>query len=557
MRKTIIHILTVLSVSSVSWAQSHTKYWIQFTDKNASPYTVFQPGEYLSEKAVQRRKNQSISVNETDLPVLQAYIDSVVASGNVKLLNRSKWFNAITIQTTDSAALQKIYSFPFVATHQPVAVFRRTIDELQRYQKYSSYQRLVYIDSLPLGSYGHSLTQVRMIGADCMHDKGYKGEGMIIAVLDAGFLNADTLVLLKKAFDEGRILGSRDFVEGGTSVYEDHNHGTNVLSTMAADKSGVMIGTAPMASYWLLRTEDAVTEFLIEEDNWIAAAEFADSVGVDIINTSLGYTTFDDTLQDHTYNDMDGNSTRISIAADMASAKGLIVVVSAGNQGSSAWKYVGAPADADSVLTVGAVDPNGKVAPFSSRGPTFDGRIKPDVSAQGMKVLVANPAGGTYYTGGTSFSSPLTAGAVACLWQANPNKSSMDIINAVKLSGSSLSNPNNDVGYGIPNFCIALQSLNKISEVYMSYYNILQINTYYDGTGYFSFDLYSDKSDTLIVHLFDMKGAMLLEKKYFVEENTYTVLKLKDIESLAAGMYILHFKIDDYIRAEKIIKAFN
>ncbi len=302
-----------------------------------------------------------------------------------------------------------------------------------------------------------------MLNGIALHDMGYDGTGMTIAVLDAGFLHADTLRVFDSLWMNGQILGTKDFVSPQSpDIFGAHYHGAMVLSTMGGNWPGKMVGTAPHAHYWLLRSEDGGSEYLIEELNWVSAAEFADSVGADVINSSLGYTTFDNPSQNHTYADMDGNTTPITIGADMAVSKGMIVVNSAGNDGGSSWQYIDAPADGDSVFSIGAVTASGNYASFSSTGPTYDGRIKPNVVAQGSGSTIINPYNGLVSTGsGTSFSSPITAGMVACLWSAHPNKRTTQIMDAIQQSGSLAGNPNNQLGWGIPDYLAAHNLLSQ------------------------------------------------------------------------------------------------
>ncbi len=309
--------------------------------------------------------------------------------------------------------------------------------------------------------YGQAFNQINMLNGIPLHDLGLDGAGMTIAVLDAGFLNADVIEAFDSLWLNNQIIGYKDFVSPlAPDIFDSHYHGTMVLSTMGANLPTEMVGTAPKADYWLLRSEDGATEYLIEELNWASAAEFADSLGADIINSSLGYTTYDDPAQDHTYEDMDGNTTPITIAADLAASKGILVVNSAGNSGSSSWHYIGAPADGDSVFTIGAVNSSGNYASFSSTGPTYDDRIKPNVVAQGQGSTVISAYSGNVTSGnGTSFSSPITAGMVACLWQAHPNKKNTEIMEAIQQSASQALNPDSLLGYGIPDYFAAHSTL--------------------------------------------------------------------------------------------------
>lgn len=438
-------------------AQFPNKYWVRFTDKNGSPYTVGNPSAYLSARSIARRTNQGITINATDLPVNQTYIDQVNATG-AQVFQRSKWFNAAIVIVNSSSQLTAINSLSCVAGSNPVGRYVKAVPDEPVTPVSNSFKTKE--TNVTGYNYGPSITQVSQIGADCMHTYGYRGQNMMIAVIDAGYLNANTNQVFDSLYNEGRLLGTRDYVQGNTSVYEDYLHGANCLSLMAGNSPGNLIGTAPKASYWLLRSEDAATEKIIEENNWVVAAEFADSVGADITTTSLGYTEFDNSAQNHVYADLDGKTSVASIAATMAARKGIFVLNAAGNEGNNSWHYIGVPADADSICTVGSVNGSGGHSSFSSVGPTSDGRIKPDLSSMGENSYVCSP-GYNFGTGsGTSYATPILAGAVACLWQANPTKTNMEILQALKATASKSSNPDNSYGWGIPNVCKAHNLLN-------------------------------------------------------------------------------------------------
>jgi serine protease AprX len=316
------------------------------------------------------------------------------------------------------------------------------------------------------------------------------------------------------------------------------------------------VGTAPKAFYWLLRSEDTGSEFPIEEDNWIAAAEFADSVGADVINSSLGYTVFDDDNMSHTYEQMDGNTCRVTIGADLAVSKGMIVVNSAGNSGNDNWKYVGAPADGDSVLAIGAVDASGNYASFSSIGPTYDGRTKPDVVAQGQDTYVVSSDGNVNTSNGTSFASPVLAGLVTCLWQANPNKKNTDIIDAIKKSASQYNTPDKYLGYGIPNFPVA--------------HKILSGFTAYNKPGENSFNLYPNpfsselmvilnvlNIDNANIEIIDLKGKLVYTKENIVLYKGCNYILIDNLDKLIKGTYIVRVRttISGTSFSHKLIKS--
>ncbi len=474
MKKTTILLLSIL-VTIVSFSQvAPDKYHIRFTDKDNSPYSIENPLEFLSQRAIDRRANQNIAIVENDLPVNPAYISSIAGTG-VTILNVSKWMNSLTIYTTDQNALDAIDAFPFVqstsksSTFKPLSQKEKSSKPFFENETYGEFQESKEENAIKGTQsnydYGSALNQIQMLNGDSLHDLGYDGAGMIIAVLDAGFLNVNSLTVFDSLWDNGQILGSKDFVDPQSpNIYGSHYHGCMVLSTMGGNLPGEMVGTAPKADYWLLRTEDGDTEYLIEELNWVSGAEFADSLGADVINSSLGYTTFDDSNQNHTYEDMDGNTAPITIGADIAASKGILVCNSAGNSGNGSWHYIGAPADGDSVFSIGSVNGSGIYTYFSSTGPTYDGRVKPNVVAKGQGTTIVNPWTGAIYTGnGTSFSSPVTAGMVTCLWQANPTKSNMEIMQVVEQSASQANSPDSLLGYGIPNYMIANRLLRSIT----------------------------------------------------------------------------------------------
>ncbi|MCK5765848.1 MAG: S8 family serine peptidase, partial [Bacteroidales bacterium] len=379
------------------------------------------------------------------------------------------------------------------------------------------------------------------------------GKGIIIGVLDAGFTNTDELPVFDSLWDNGQILGTRDFVDGGEITFNKHFHGTMVLSTMGGNYPGEIVGTAPDAYYYLLRTEDGSSELIIEEYNWVSGAEYADSLGADVLNTSLGYSDFpDDPSQNHTYEDMDGNTTPITIGADIAASRGMIVVNSAGNSGSSAWYYITAPADGDSVFTIGAVNSQGVPASFTSHGPTYDGRIKPNVSAQGEGAYVARPDGTFIYGNGTSFSSPITAGMMACLWQANTDMSNMDLINAVQASGSRAENPDSTIGYGIPDFMAAHNILTVIEnddEIVFTRVKLFP-NPF---TSNFVLNVSSEVNAGARMIIVDMTGRTVFENDYLISQGMNSI-RVTALDNIPAGIYFLRLKSGSSVITTKLIR---
>lgn len=429
------------------------KRLVYFTDKHNTPYSISDPEQFLSAKSVARRQRQSIALSGRDLPVNPAYVAGLKQSG-VTVWYTSRWFNAAVVQCTDEQ-LEQLSSLAYI---KGTRTLNRTSLPKETNQSRQSQHKLEPASGTPLYGraasidYGPSFHQADMLGTDELHAAGYAGAGMTVAVFDAGFPGVNSIAAFSHLFQGNRLKATFDFVKKDQHVFSADGHGTAVLSTMAAYEPGKIIGTAYAANYILLRTEDAATEYNIEEINWLLAAEYADSAGADVINSSLGYTVFDAPSVSYTYTDMDGNTSLVTKAADLAAAVGMLVVVAAGNEGNGQWRYISAPADADSVLTVGAVDSLGAKALFSSFGPTADGRIKPDVVALGANAYVINVLGNLVKSNGTSFSSPIMAGFATSLWQANPDKTRQEIIALLRQLGSNSTNPNNSIGYGIPDY---------------------------------------------------------------------------------------------------------
>ena len=421
------------------------KYRISLKDKAATDYSLQKPEMYLSKKSIERRKRQGLEIDSTDLPVCKKYVDAIRKKG-VHVLVTGKWDNFVTVSCNDSMLIAEIAGLPFVRSTERVwrGVAKRASE------RDSLINKPLRTDSL----YGPAITQIKMSHADRLHEAGFKGQGMTIAVIDAGFHNVDKIEAMKNI----NILGTRDFVNPEADIYAESSHGMSVLSCMAMNQPNVMIGTAPEASYWLLRSEDEYSENLVEQDYWAAAIEFADSVGVDLVNTSLGYYSFDDPAKNYRYRDLYGHYALMSREAAKAADKGIVVVCSAGNSGSGSWKKITPPGDAENVITVGAVNKYGVLAPFSSVGNTADGRVKPDVVAVGLGSDVMGTDGNLRHANGTSFSSPIMCGMVACLWQACPELTAKEIIELVRRSGDRAVFPDNIYGYGIPDLWKAYQS---------------------------------------------------------------------------------------------------
>ncbi len=523
------------------------KRLIYFTDKANTPYSLQQPQAYLSAKAVERRQRQGIPLKPRDLPVNPAYITGLKDKG-AQVWYSSRWFNAAVVQCSN-AKLAELESLPFVKstrtlnrTSTPATEILKTSQKLEAVAKNPA-----SVTKLEKGDYGRAFHQVNILGATDLHNAGFRGEEMMIAVLDAGFPAVNTINAFAHLFQKNRIKGTFDFVQKQSNVYGANSHGTAVLSTIAAYEPGKIIGTAYEANYLLLRTEDAATEHNIEEINWLLAAEYADSAGADVINSSLGYNTFDSPSRSYTYSEMDGNTTLVARAADIAAAVGMLVVTSAGNEGNSTWKYIASPADADSVLTVGAVDSLGVKASFSSFGPTADGQIKPDVVALGRNAYVLTTSGSIVKSNGTSFSGPIVAGFATALWQANFTKSNYEMIQLIRQIGSQANNPDNNIGYGIPNYNRTLTALPHVLDKN----NILITNPV--STKPIVLVLGNDwLKQSLDVQLLDATGK-LLYSQHIINPQQEQTLNIQP-QALSSGLYLFRVRTGNSITTVRFVK---
>jgi len=446
-----------------------TRYILKLKDKDGSPYSLSDPTAYLSQRAIDRRERYGIAIDNTDLPVNPSYVSQIRNVPGVTLLNTSKWLNAVTIQTTDANAINTINAFSFVQSTAGIAArkgrsnpvdwedakFDDDFLPIDNSNRRTSRTASNYYD------YGNSFNEIHLHNGEFLHNIGLRGQGMQIALLDNGFSNYTSSFF--DVFDSvnanNQVLGTWDFVAREQNVSDDGTHGMSCFSTIAANIPGVFVGKAPQANFWLYQTEDNSSEYPIEEFNWACGAEKADSSGADIISSSLGYTTFDNASLNHSYGDMNGNTTMAAIAADLAAKKGLLVFVSIGNFGTSAWHFLSTPADGDSVIAVGAVSATGEVGGFSSYGPSSDGQIKPDVASVGVSAILETSAGTIGSGNGTSFACPNMAGLATCLWQAFPELNNMKIRSALWQSASRANMPDDRIGYGIPDMKKAFADL--------------------------------------------------------------------------------------------------
>jgi serine protease AprX len=508
---------------------AQNKYFVYLKDKTGTEFKISEPGKYLSARSLSRRNTQNISITARDLPVSASYM-SLVKNTGAKIINTSKWLNAILLEATPTQ-LTNIKALPFVVSVDGNSSINglRLAGPLK-----NKWENSTEIDF----NYGTALPQIQQLGADEMHKKDITGKGILVGVFDSGFDRANTIDALRTIFSEKRVLETYDFVDRKANVYDEDGHGTAVLSCIGANLTGKLIGTAPDASFVLYRTEDVSSESKIEEVYWLLAAEKADSIGVDVINSSLGYSTFDNAAQDYKYSDMTGDKTICARAADFAVGVGISVVVSAGNDGNNPWKYVATPADADSVISVGAVDVNGNISSFSSFGPNFKKNIKPELVARGTGTVVASGSNGIGGANGTSFSSPVMAGFVASFKSAYPRIPAMKIKEIMIKSANLYLTPNERFGYGLPSFRKAavladeyMKTLILATEIQNSADLLIYPNPISENDFSISYKKIDLAGSTKIKIFQKSSGALLID--------TDLETAKKDLKKLPSGTYLL------------------
>lgn len=515
------------------------KYWVFLTDK--ADFTQYSPQDLLSQKALERRAKHGIALHHTDYPVNPAYLDQVAAAG-AHLRHPSKWFNAVSA-IMDDATVARVSALPCVKEVRRIEPVFRDLDPVQ--YNPSPNTKVGY-------NAGVTAQQLEMIGLDQLHQNGFNGTGVLIAVMDNGFRGVEENPYLQHIINDDRLVATYDFVNDEADVFNQGSHGAWVLSILAgwqeeAIDSFNFYGSAHGASYILCHTENDFSETSQEEDNWVAAMEFADSIGADIFSTSLGYRGMDQLSESYDYEDMDGNTTIITNGADLAASKGIIVVNSAGNSGAD---HITAPADGDSVIAVGAVKGDRVIAGFSSHGPTADGRIKPDVCAVGQFNSFVGTDGGLRRGNGTSFSCPLMSGMIACLLQARPETQNMEMYDALIRSSDRFENPDTVYGYGIPwanDVLIALggsplvgaPGSDELASGALVFPNPASewINVVYDN---------DEIGFAGNLQIFDVMGKMVLDNEVRVDP-FYNVFRLdEELSTLLPGKYIVRLLRDNF-----------
>jgi hypothetical protein len=531
----IHYFVLFLLISTVMFSQEDA--WVYFNAKPNAQIYFDTPTLMLSQRSLDRRTNQNIALNLTDVPLETTYVNQVKASMGITVLAQSKWLNALHIRGSQ-ANINALKTLQFV---DKVVFANKALNiTSKRIGVNQILEANIKLKTTINYNYGTSANQIQMLNGHVLHQQNYTGSGKIIAVLDGGFPGVNTAQPFQKLRDNNQILGGYDYVSRNANFYAGDSHGTLVLSTMGGYKENQLVGTAPDASYYLFITEDDATEGPVEESLWVEAAEEADRVGADIITTSLGYFgDFTKPEYNHTYSDMNGTTTFISRGAEIAFSKGIIVVASAGNEGTRTEKHIGGPADAVSVIAVGAVTASRVRSGFSSIGPSYDGRIKPDVMAQGKDAVVADASGNIGISDGTSFSCPIMAGMIACLWQAHPEKTNQEIRNMVIQSSDKYLTPDNNYGHGIPNFSTALAVEKFVNNDFVVYPNPAKT------TITFSF---SDEVNNASVSIYSVLGQKVIDKKITGQNPNLSV------ESLKSGLYFYTFDADGFHKTGKIIK---
>ena len=519
-------------VAAVS-AQNPTCYRIYLKDKANSPYSIDNPSAYLSQRAIDKRARFNIPITEQDLPVNPQYKQQILGlDAEMHFLAVSKWMNTATLYCPDSTVVPQIEALPFVDS--VMAVGNYVLHDLPVYQTPENPVPLVHntlSTSKETIDYGDGLSQIALLNGIPLHEEGFRGEGMLIAVIDGGFFGIETISFYQELENSGRFYGHYslmpDFVDTLQSGWSEV-HGTIVTSAMAANTDGEFVGTAPGASYALIHTEWVGSEEIIEEDFWANGAEIADSIGADVVSSSLGYRAFPDFPQnDISYENMDGVHSIASQCATILGQKGVIVCVAAGNDGSNQYYHISRPGDAFDILCVGACSADSLIAEFSSHGPSYDGRVKPDITSQGVATACYYPYDMLSTADGTSLATPVAAGMCACLWQAMPVYTATEMMQIIRESSHLYHNPNTEFGYGIPDFYGAYASHVGIHD-----YNPLQLSIYPNPVTD-QLNIVNPDGNIQVVTLYNASGQLVLQTTV----SSSPILEI-NVSSLPNGFYI-------------------
>lgn len=539
----VVVILLLVGLPILSYAEIG-RFIVHFTDKQGSSFSTSEPEEFLSQRSIDRKLEYSIPITIQDLPVNKTYLEGVEASG-ANVIHTSRWFNAALV-VADDGIIDDLDKLNFVDLVEYVGPKRNGI-ELNPVPFDIS-----LTPSEPSTIKASSVLQLGQLGADVMHEDGFTGENVLVAVFDSGFKSLNESSLFTHVFENNRLLDSKDFVLNTNNVFQYDDHGTNAFSCIAA-KSEPLTGTGYNASFALYLTEDINSEYRIEEYNWLFAAERADSLGVDIISSSLGYNDFNDDSMDYQFVDLDGQTSVVSQAAQIASDKGILVVSSAGNEGRdvSGWPYIIMPADVPDVIAVAAVNNKNNRLSFSSVGPNANGVVKPDVAALGSGVAVLNDKNEIVALSGTSFSAPLISGLAAGLWSKFPGLTNKELKGLILTSTPNLSKPDSLIGHGVPDYRLAFAE--NILSVQGVMENIVSVFPNPFSSDHISIMIESEYArQTIKFKLYAPSGRMVNStqiKKYRKGD----VLKL-EINDVSKGIYILNIYSEGISKNVKLLR---
>lgn len=535
-----LSVVLLLALTSFICHAQVNRYMVFFEKRNESAYAATSPEEFLTPRALVRREREKMSVTIEDFPVDPKYLNRIDSAGG-EIIHVTRWLNGALVQC-DASLISVLGGLPGVIKTELVA----------RGPKPTSTGGRIRGGGRSKDGHAGTLTQAQlsMLGIDEMHAAGFRGEGISIAVFDSGFPGVNSTAPFVHLFSDGRIHTdvSYDFVHGTPNVFAHDDHGTRTFSILAAYEQDVFTGGAYKADFTLFITEDDLSEYKVEEYNWLFAAEKADSLGVDIISSSLGYYDFDDSSLNYSKSDIDGKTAVSTLAASMAAQRGILVVVSAGNEAFNSWGTITAPADAENILAVGGTTSSGKKYASSSPGPSADGRIKPDLAALGTGVSIITGSGNKTTGTGTSYSAPLVAGLAAGVWQKNPELTVTELIELIKSTASQFDQPDNLLGYGIPNYRALItktewKEQDEVFEVYPNPVNADTLNIRPRNP---------EEIDSCTIEIVSMDGRLILKKE--IDFTWLNGIYTADCSTLPPGVYYLHIRSNNHAVSLKFVK---
>lgn len=545
MTRLFLSLILLITCCTASMAQTpQYAFRVTFTDKTATTYSLSAPLQYLSQRTLDRRNKFNIQVDSTDLPVVKTYVDSVLHQTGGVLHLRSRWQNSCVILVQDSSSVLALQNISFVKSVRKVGYYSQGLHEKPAT---GAGEAGGNTGGKPTGFdenyYGAAWNQIHLCHGEYLHQKGNMGEGKLIAVIDVGFTGVNTAHAFDSLFAQNRLMDTWNYIYDTSYVFDYGSHGCQVLSCMASLVPETHVGTAPHAMYALYATDDLTSEQAIEEDNFAAATERADSLGADLITTSLGYNFFDNNADSHTYSQLDGNTTIVARASNAAARKGIMVIASAGNEGNNSWQHILTPGDADSALTVGSVNDQKIHSISSGKGPSSDGDMKPNVSAMGVAASVVNPSGVVLQQTGTSYATPILAGLTTCLMQADPSMMPMEVLHLIQSVSDSFAHPNYDIGNGVPDFQKAydqvtdIKDIVRVNDAFSVYPNPARNEVFVSAKNY---------TGSLHYSIFDLQGRILQKGLVKTGESI-------GIAALQSNLYFLKLNNASQFQVTKLI----